>query len=128
MNNHVFQTPVAVEIPKVFGLCTGDNFGDFSMDKETIEAVPAAILGAVEGFDTYYMGKNMGLFAWGALAASIVVYDAYALTHKVPTLTRVAHEALNIHPLITRGAIGAVALHLAAPKLSPIDRLYDKLK
>jgi hypothetical protein len=68
------------------------------------------------------------LVAWAAIAATVVAYDAYAMKSKVPTLTRVAHEALNVHPVLTRLAIGAIALHLASPKYDPARLAYDIFK
>lgn len=98
------------------------------MDKEDLRALPAAAVGAVSGFNKYYMGNKLGVVAWLGLVASVMAYDAYAMSHEVSTLTRVAHEALNVHPILTRMAIGAVALHLGSPKYDPARLAYDFFK
>ncbi len=95
------------------------------MDKDYIEALPTAVVGAAQGAYKYYLKDYLTpAVGWGLVAAGVVAWDLF--TPK--TLTSGAHEALNIHPILTRLAIGAVALHLAAPKISPVDILYGRLK
>lgn len=95
------------------------------MDTETLEALPAASLGFAGGVYKYYLkDKLTPAVGWGLVAAGVVAWDLLAPR----TLTSGAHESVTQHPIITRLAIGAVALHLAAPEYDPISIAYDFFK
>jgi hypothetical protein len=97
------------------------------LNKETTQAWASGALGAAEGAWRYYKPELM----WGAIGASVVAYDL--LCKPGETLSDSADTAIESHPLLTRLAIGATALHLAnlipkPDKLDPIHIAFKKIK
>lgn len=64
--------------------------------------------------------------AWGVLAVGVLIYDWLAPTGE--TMSEAVDRAIERHPIITIGAIGAVALHLinALPeRVDPLHKLAE---
>lgn len=98
------------------------------MNRDTLEAIPLAVAGAIGGVYKYgvkeWLHENASLVGWATIGAFALAWDL-----KAPeTLTHGAHEQVHAHPIITRTAIGLVALHLATPKYSPVDLVWDFVK
>lgn len=74
-----------------------------------------AAKGLVGGVYQYYLKpyveENPAVVAWGVLGAGVVGFNI--LSSPGNTLSECADRAIEKHPLPTRLAIGAVALHLA---------------
>lgn len=114
MSEHRYEYPFVVEIPRVPQLLGPDDFGIFPVDKETLAALPQAVVGAVGGGYKYYAKENPAVLAWGALAAGVIAYDTWAMTTDHETMSHAYHRGIE-HPVLRFGCIGmigAVALHL----------------
>lgn len=95
------------------------------MDKETVQAWALGSAGAAQGVWRYYKPE----LAWGVLAASVIAYDLACKPGE--TLSEAADSAIESHPLLTRVAIGATALHLAnaiPDRIDPIHRAFKAIK
>jgi hypothetical protein len=85
------------------------------MDKESAQAWALGTAGAAQGVWKYYKPE----LATAALGASVLAYDL--LCEPGGTFSEVADKAIDRHPIATRVAIGAVALHVA----NMIPERYD---
>lgn len=102
----------------------------YCMNLEIAETYALAAVGAVQGFARYYVRPELtARRAWAAVGLGVIAYDLACPQGE--QLSEGVDRALDTHRLVTLGAIGVTAAHLAnviPPRFDPFKRTIDFIK
>ncbi len=99
------------------------------MTKNDAKLIPLASLGLAVGMFNEFIRPNPGVTMWSFLGGAVLAYEL--LCPAGDTLSEVVDRGIVKHPVLTIGAIGVTAAHLAnilPGRFDPYHKLFETIR